>query len=77
MQNIPDPIAAYDDYMDQLDKAEERTLRAEDKMGELLKMPLEDFHLLACHVGHDDTIAMVMQRVAEYLVDKEDDDAKA
>ena len=77
MNNIPDPYYQYRDYMKMLDADEDRTIRAEHKIPEMLAMSVEDFLSLAIQAGYDDTLCMIMERVAEMMVDKENEDAKS
>ena len=74
MLNIPDPKSSYFDYMNKLDEAGERQIRCDERVNEIMEMKVEDFLLLATKVGHDDTVVMVMERVAEMLVDEERDE---
>ena len=71
MLNIPDPQSSYFDYMDKEDKADDRQRRAENRASEIMDMRLDDFIILATRAGYDDNLIMIMERVAEMLVDEE------
>ncbi len=71
MLNIPDPVSAYNDHMDKEDKADYRQRRAENRASEIMDMRLDDFIILATRAGYDDNLIMIMERVAEMLVDEE------